>query len=132
MSRPCSVCSRADRAAIDVELIARKESVRALASRVGVGHDALDRHRKAHLRDVGPAICPACGSATEWVVVNGGRRVCECDDSVALAEAIVAALNVHLVTRPETTAATVSLACSIATDAASEALPVDQPSGGTR
>lgn len=123
MSRPCSICSRGDRAAIDAELIASKESVRSLASRVGVGHDSLDRHRKAHLLDGGPVTCPSCASASQWVSVSGGRRVCPCDGSVLLAETLVASLNAHLRRFPATTAATFRLACSIATDAASEALP---------
>ena len=50
--------------------------------------------------------------------------------SVALAEALAGALNVHLAARPETTPATVRLACAIVTDAASEALPAGQPARG--
>ncbi len=37
--------------------------------------------------------CSSCGATDQWVIVPGGRKVCPCDGSIRLREAIVAALN---------------------------------------
>jgi len=48
MARPCSVCTRPDRAEIDAALVA-PGSFRAVSRRFAVGSDALERHHKAHV-----------------------------------------------------------------------------------
>lgn len=49
MPRPCSVCTRADRAAIDQALLDAGTSYRAVAERFGISPPAMFRHRKDHL-----------------------------------------------------------------------------------
>lgn len=55
MAQPCSVCSRMDRGDIDRRLAFQVVNVSAFARELGVGKDALARHRAKHL----PAFLPA-------------------------------------------------------------------------
>lgn len=52
MPRPCSVCTRADRAAIDQALLDGGAGYRAVAERFGISPPAMFRHRKDHLAKV--------------------------------------------------------------------------------
>ena len=74
--------------------------------------------------------CSSCQSADQWVTVPGGRKVCPCDGSIRLREAIVAALNQHLQLYPATTTAVVRRVCASVVTAAAEVLPAGQPSRG--
>lgn len=49
MARPCSICKHDQRKAIDLALAAKK-SAGSVARSFAVSEDALDRHRRSHLR----------------------------------------------------------------------------------
>jgi len=49
MPRMCSICSHPERAAIDLELLRRQASYRAIARQYGLEDDALRRHEASHL-----------------------------------------------------------------------------------
>ena len=61
MARPCSICSRPDRAEIDAALVG-PESFRGVSRRFAVSPDAMERHAKAHLPK---ALAKAKGAADE-------------------------------------------------------------------
>ena len=80
MSRPCSVCRHAERAAIDARL-ADGDSARGLAPQYGLSHDAIGRHRR-HLQPAGPAAGPVGPDPLAELVEHLRQRVPGGDPSV--------------------------------------------------
>ena len=82
MSRPCSLCIRADRAEVDASLLGG-EGVNACARRLGASASAVSRHRAQHVGQTAAAIVE---------VTRATQRVAEARAEVGAAAAMLQAM----------------------------------------